>query len=125
MGESIGNGRAAFGLATGAVALAAAFTAWAFFGVAYSTGESVSDANPEALVQGVLLVPVVLSLLVWGLLHHACAHGSARAKTAATVAASALCCLAVLTGFSIGLLLFPLAGTLLAASLLTPTAAGV
>ena len=123
MGTSIGKGRAAFGLATGAVALAAAFTAWAFLGSAYSSGESVAEANPEALVRGVLLVPVVVSLVVWGLLHHACAHGSARAKTAATAAASVLCAVTVLTGFSIGLLLLPLAGALLAATVLTPVAA--
>ena len=123
MATSIGKGRLAFGLAAGAVALAAAFTAWAFFGSAYSSGESVAEANPEVLVRVVLLTPVVLSLVVWGLLHRACAHDSARAKTAATAAASLLCGVAVLTGFSIGLLLLPLAGALLAATLLTPVSA--
>jgi hypothetical protein len=76
-----------FWLANLAVAWAAFFAAWAMFGSAYSSGESVLEENPDATVLAWLLVAF-----------------------------------AVITGFSIGLFVLPVAIALVAAAALTPVA---
>ena len=61
-----------FWLANLAVVWAALFTAWALFGSAYSSGESVLEENPDAVVA--VAAPLGLAAIVWVLLHVACRY---------------------------------------------------
>jgi hypothetical protein len=107
-----------FWLANLALAWAALFTAWALFGSAYSSGESVWEANPDASVG--LAAPLAVTATVWLLLHVACRHGARWARRAATVLAWLLVAFAVVTGFTIGLFVLPVAIALVAAAARTP-----
>ncbi len=109
-----------FWLANLAVVWAALFTAWALFGSAYSSGESVLEENPDATVA--VAAPLVLAATVWLLLHVACRYNAVGARRAATVLAWLLVAFAVITGFSIGLFVLPAAVALVAAATLTPVA---
>jgi hypothetical protein len=111
-----------FWLATVAVVWAAAFTAWALFGSAYSSGETILEENPEFTVRVAIAAPLVLASTVWLLLHVACRFGAIWARRAASVLAWLLVAFAVVTGFSIGLLVLPAAVALVAAAALTPLA---
>jgi hypothetical protein len=107
-----------FWLANLAVVWAAFFTAWALFGSAYSSGESVLEENPDAAVA--VAAPLVLAATVWVLLHVACRYNAIGARTAAKVLAWLLVAFAVITGFTIGLFVLPAAIALVAAAALTP-----
>ena len=107
-----------FWLANLAVAWAAMFTAWALFGSAYSSGESVLEENADATVA--LAAPLVLAATVWALLHVACRFDAIWARRSATVLAWLLVAFAVITGFTIGLFVLPAAIALVAAAALTP-----
>jgi hypothetical protein len=107
-----------FWLANLAVVWAALFTAWALFGSAYSSGESVLEENPDAAVA--VAVPLVLAATVWLLLHVACRYNAIGARRAGTVLAWLLVAFAVITGFSIGLFVLPVAIALVAAAARTP-----
>ncbi len=107
-----------FWLANLAVAWAALFTAWALFGSAYSSGESVLEENPDAVVA--LAAPLGLAAIVWVLLHVACRYDAVWARRAGSVLAWLLVAFAVITGFSIGLFVLPVAIALVAAATLSP-----
>jgi hypothetical protein len=109
-----------FWLANLALVWAAFFTAWAMFGSAYSSGDSVLEENPDAPVA--LAAPLVLAATVWVLLHVACRYDATWARRAATVVAWLLVAFAVITGFSMGLFVLPVAIALVAAAALTPVA---
>ena len=110
--------RHGFWLASLAVVWAALFTGWALFGSAYSSGESVLEENPDAVVA--VAAPLVLAAIVWVLLHVACRYNAIGARRAATVLAWLLVAFAVITGFTIGLFVLPAAIALVAAAALTP-----
>jgi hypothetical protein len=109
-----------FWLANLAVVWAALFTAWALFGSAYSSGETILEENPDATVA--VAAPLVVVATVWLLLHLACRYDAVGARRAATVLAWLLGAFAVITGFSIGLFVLPAAIALVAAAALTPVA---
>jgi hypothetical protein len=109
-----------FWLANLAVVWAALFTAWAIFGSAYSSGESVLEANPDAPIA--LAAPLVVAATVWLLVHVACRDDAIGARRAASVLAWLLVAFAIVTGFSIGLFVLPAAVALVAAAVLTPVA---
>lgn len=54
----------ACGLATVAVACAAAFTVWALTASAYSSGETILEANAEASTRVAIAIPVVVASVV-------------------------------------------------------------
>jgi hypothetical protein len=109
-----------FWLANLAVVWAALFTAWALFGSAYSSGETILEENPERLVLIAVAAPLVLASAVWVLLHVASRFDAIWARRAASVLAWLLVAFAVITGFSIGLFVLPAAIALVAAAALTP-----
>ncbi len=82
MATQAGNGRVAFGLATVAVIWSAVFTGWALTASVYSSGQTILEVNPEATVRVALAAPIVVTCLVWGLLHLACRSGAGWARTA-------------------------------------------
>jgi hypothetical protein len=99
---------------------AAAFTVWALFGSAYSSGESVLEANPDAAVA--IAAPLVVTSVVWLLLHVACRFDARWARRAGSILAWLLVAFGVVTGFSIGLVVLPVAIALVCAAALTPVA---
>ncbi len=117
---AMATSRSAFWLATGAVGCAAAFTAWALFAPAYSSGETLLEANPELSVRLAVAAPLVVTSTAWLLLHVACRFDAIWARRAALAVAWLLVAFAVVTGFSIGLFVLPGAVVLLAAALRTP-----
>lgn len=119
----------AFGLTTAGVLWSALIVLGAFVVPAY--GGSVSDSaghggsTSATLVQvnglGVLVpvgVPLLVAGLVWLVLHRRCSRGG-RA-TVAWMLIGLLWAFAVLTGFSVGLLVVPVAGLLTAGARITP-----
>jgi hypothetical protein len=72
MATASGNGRSAFWLATAGVICAAVFTIWALFASAYSSGETILEANPEFSVRVAVAAPLLVTSTVWLLLHVAC-----------------------------------------------------
>jgi hypothetical protein len=115
------RGRLAFLLATGAVVWAAGFTLWALTAAAYSDGRTILETNPETIVRVGIATPIVLSLVVWYVLWVACNVGSAAARIVGLVLATLLALFAVVTGFTIGLFVFPGAAMLVGAAGVTPT----
>ena len=109
-----------FWLANLAVVWAALFTAWALFGSAYSSGETILEENPERLVLVAVAAPLVLASAVWLLLHVACRFDATWARRAASAVAWLLVAFALITGFSIGLFVLPGAVLLVVAASLTP-----
>ena len=114
------NGRAAFGLATAAVVYAAGFTVWALAAPVYSSGQTILDANPEFSVRVAIAMPLLVTSIVWSLLHVACRFDATVARIAASAVAWLLVVFAVITGFSIGMFVMPGAVMLVAAAALTP-----
>lgn len=114
------TGRVAFGVATAAVACAAAFTVWVLNASVYSNGDTVLEANPGTGHAIVVAVPLVVASVVWLLLHVACRFDSATAWRWGTALAWLLLALAVVSGFSIGLFFMPAAVLLCLAAALTP-----
>ncbi len=121
MGSSLRPHRAAFWLATAAVAWAVAFTVWVLTAPFYEPGgETILAANEELSVRIALFVPVVISALVWLALHIACRNDSRAARSLGLAAAAILLVFAILTGFTIGAFVLPGAIALTAAATLTP-----
>src|SRR5918999_2015792 len=115
--------RSGFWLATTAVLFAAAFTLAALMAPAYSSGETLLEANPELLARIAIALPLAITAGVWWLLHVACRHGRRLARGVALSVAWTLVVFAVLTGFSIGLAVMPIAIVLVLAAHVTPVAA--
>ena len=112
--------RAAFWLASGALAWAVGFTAWVLTAPVYEPGgETILEANEEPIVRVVVFVPLVMSAFVWWTLHVACRGGSPAARRAGLAAASVLLFFALLTGFTIGMFMLPGAIALVAAAVMT------
>ena len=122
MTDSSGSGRTAFGLATLAVAGAAAFTVWALTASAYSSGETLFEANDELTARLALAAPLVVTSVVWLLLHVACRFDLRAPRTVAQVIGWLLIAFAMISGFSIGLFVMPGALALVVAALMTPVA---
>jgi hypothetical protein len=120
MVSASGNGRKAFWLATAAVMCAAAFTVWALFAPAYSSGETILEVNPEFSVRVAIAAPLLVTSTVWLLLHVACRFDATWAQRAALTVAWLLVAFALVTGFSIGLFVAPGALALVMAASLTP-----
>lgn len=120
MGQPVGTGRFAFIAATAAVVLASAFTYWALTASAYSSGETLLEANPETLARVALWTPLAVTVAVWLLLHLACRFDLRAAKVAGCLLAGVLSLFAFVTGFSIGLFVMPAAGMLMMAAVFTP-----
>ncbi len=117
--------RAPFWIATGAVVWALAFTVWALTAPFYEpSGQTILEANDELSVRIALLLPAVISALVWRALRVACRDGRRGARAIGVTGASVLLFFALLTGFSIGLFVLPGAVALTAAAVMTPSAAG-
>lgn len=113
--------RAAFWLATAAVAWATAFTVWVLTASFYEPGgEPILAVNEELSVRIALFVPLVMSGLVWLALHIACRNDNRAARSLGLAAASILLLFAILTGFTIGTFVLPGAVALTAAAALTP-----
>ena len=114
-------GRAAFWLATAALAWAVGFTVWAHTASFYEPGgETILEANGELSVRVALLLPAAISALVWLALHIACRDGRRGPRTIGLAGASVLLGFALLTGFTIGLFVLPGAIALAAAAVMTP-----
>ena len=125
MSSSLRPRRAAFWLATGAVAWAAMLTVWVLTASFYEPGgETILAANDELSVRIALFVPVVVSAFVWLTLHIACRNDSRAARSLGLATASILLVFAILTGFTIGLFVLPGAIALTAAAALTPLGTG-
>lgn len=120
MATASGNGRTAFWLATAAVTCAAGFTVWALFAPAYSSGETILEANAEFSARVAIAAPLLVTSTVWLLLHVACRFDATWACRAASTVAWLLVAFALITGFSIGLFLVPCAVMLVIAASLTP-----
>lgn len=121
MGSSLRPHRAAFWLATGAVAWAAAFTVWVLTASFYEPGgQTILAANEEISVRIALFMPLLTSALVWLALHIACRNDNRAARSLGLAAASTLLVFAILTGFSIGTFVLPGAIALTAAAAMTP-----
>ena len=112
--------RHGFWFATTAVLFAMAFTAWALFSPAYSSGETIVEANPELLARVAIAFPLTITAVVWLLLHAACRHDLRWVRGIARGIAWTLVAFAWVTGFSIGLFVLPVAIVLVLASHLTP-----
>ena len=110
-------------LANTALFLAAVFTGWALFAPQYSSGETILEANAELTVRLAIAFPLAVTLAVWLLLHVACRHDLRWARAVAAGIAWLLVAFAVVTGFSIGLFVLPIACVLVAAAWLTPVTA--
>ncbi len=114
------RGRSALLLASAAVVWAAGFTIWALTASAYSDGQTLLEANPEAVTRVAVAVPLAASALVWALLTAACRTHNRWARTGGIVVASLLVLFAIVTGFTIGLFVLPGAVALVAAAVNTP-----
>jgi hypothetical protein len=121
MSSSLRPRRAAFWLATGAVAWAIGFTAWVLTASVYEPGgETILAANEELIVRIAVFAPLVTSALVWLALHIACRDANRVARSVGLAAASTLLVFALLTGFTIGMFVLPGAIALTAAAAMTP-----
>jgi len=117
--------RGPFWIATGAVVWALGFTVWVLTAPFYEPGgETILEVNEELSVRVALLLPAVISALVWLALRAACRGGwrGAPARAMGLTGASVLLFFALLTGFSIGLFVLPGAIALTAAAVMTPSA---
>jgi hypothetical protein len=115
------RGWIAFGLATAAVGWALLLFAWALYLPAYQgmrcggvpeTCSSSTATLVEANGSGVLFwiaLPAAAAVLGWLFLHLACATRSRPMVNAAWVLVIALLAFSFVTGFSIGLFVFPVA----------------
>jgi hypothetical protein len=107
-----------------ASALAAAFVAWAMFGAVYvscsSNGGRETCADRPLVDEfgaGALAVsaPLLVSLLVWWLLHRSCSGAGRVPRRAAATVAGGLAVFSALAAASTGLLLMPIASLLVVA----------
>ena len=131
------RGRLAFGFGAGAVVWSLGLVLAAMVVPAYSgescelradgalmcsstTSQTLVGANGWFVVELLLAVVLVAAVVIW-LLHVRCSTGSERALTAAVCCMFALAVFAYLTGFSIGLFVFPVVLLLIASAVLTPS----
>ena len=112
------SGRVAFTLATAAVLWAAAFTWWALTASTYSDGQTILEANGEAIVRIAIAAPLVVSVIAWTALSIACHTDSRAAAGLGLGCASLLALFALVTGFTVGSAVMPGAGALLVAAVL-------
>ncbi|MEA2136333.1 MAG: hypothetical protein QOC68_4242 [Solirubrobacteraceae bacterium] len=120
MATASGNGRKAFWLATAAVMCAAAFTLWALLASAYSSGQTILEANSDLSVRVAVAAPLLVTSTAWLLLHVACRFDLTWARRTASTLAWLLVVFSVIAGFSIGLFVLPGAVALVVAAGLTP-----
>ena len=120
MSQRARQGRIAFAASTAAVALAGAFTVWVLKASAYSSGETLLEANRELVVRFAVATPLLVTVSAWVLLTLAWRFGWSRAKTAGTVLAWLLLAFAFVSGFSIGMFVMPAAAALVVGAMLTP-----
>ena len=116
------NARLGFWLATAAVLSAAGLTFWALSASVYASGHTILEPNPDASVRMAVALPLAVTSAVSLLLHVACRYDLRWARVAAGAVAWTLVAAAVVTGFSVGLYLMPIAIMLVAAARLTPVA---
>ena len=88
----------------------------------YSDGQTILGANAEPAVQVAIAIPLVVTAVVWVALHIACRTNSRRSRRFGLVLASVLVVFAVISGFSIGMFVFPGAVALVVAAAVTPVA---
>ena len=84
--------RAPFWIANGAVVWALAFTVWALTAPFYEpSGQTILEANDELSVRIALLLPAVISALVWRALRVACRDGRRERGRSASPAPPCCC----------------------------------
>lgn len=120
MGVASRDGKVAFLFATAGVACAAAFTLWALTASAYSSGQTILEANEGVLPRVAIAMPLTVASLIWAVLHLACRRASRGWRTVGRVGAWALLAFAFITGFTIGIAIVPVGVALLVAALMTP-----
>jgi hypothetical protein len=127
------RGRWAFGLSVGAVAWCAFIVVGAFLIPAYteqgadSAGHTFTDTQTLVQVKGLgvlipVSIPLVLTIGVWLLLRRRCTTGGRLSRAGASTLITVVWLVTLLTGFSIGFLVLPVAVLLTIAARLTPTA---
>jgi hypothetical protein len=128
------RGRWAFGLTVAAFAWGSALFVAAFVVPIYSSNSSATGASvsssPSTLVAvnglwvlGPVAIPALLAGIVGLALHRKCSRGNRASGRLAWVLTWLLAAFSVLTGFSIGVFVLPLAVLLLGAASLTPSGA--
>ena len=128
------HGRWAFGLTVAAFLWGIALFVAAFVAPVYSSvsstsaGTTVASSSTLVAVNGLgVLVPVAIPALLAGLvgfgLHRKCSRGSRASGRLAWALTLLLVAVGVVTGFSIGIFVLPLAALLVAAASLTPSGA--
>jgi hypothetical protein len=80
----------------------------------------ILEANPEPTVRVATALPLAVSALVWVLLGTACRTNLQWVRICGLVGASVLVLFAVVTGFTIGMFVFPGAVLLVLAAVHTP-----
>ena len=131
------RGLAAFALTFGALLLSVLLIVWALVYPAYTAVSTAAVAGSASTVTttvthstlidengaGVLIpvsMPLFLCAIAWLGMHAKCARGSHRGRTLAVAAFALLFGFAIISGFSIGLLVIPIALLLGTALALTP-----
>jgi hypothetical protein len=132
--EAVRRGRWALGLTVVAVAWGLALIAGALLVPVYD-GETTTSAGAVTTSSATLVgengagvlaavgLPVVLALLVWLALHRKCTRASARAGTVAWWLVGLLLAFCLVSAFTIGVFVLPLALALAGAAALTPRGA--
>jgi|SRR5579884_1246876 len=126
------RGRWAFGLTLAAFGWGIALFAAAFVAPVYSSvsstsaGTTVSSSSTLVAVNGpgvlvVVAVPALLAGVIGLALHRKCSRGSGASGRLAWALSLLLVAFSVVTGFSIGIFVLPLAALLVAAASLTPS----
>lgn len=129
------RGRWAFGLTLAAFAWGVALCVAAFVVPVYSSASSTAGSGAATLssetlvavnglwVLGLAALPALLAGLVGLALHRKCSRGNRASGHVAWALTWLVAAFSVLTGFSIGIFVVPLAALLVAASSLTPSGA--
>lgn len=129
------DGRLAFVLATAAVAWGALLILAAFVAPASSeascsvttSGTTNCSRSTQTFVEGngtrallLIALPLAFSVLAWLALHAKCSHGLRGAGEAASILALVILAFSLVTGFSIGFFVLPMAVLIFAAAGRTP-----
>jgi len=114
------EGKVAFWSATAGVGCALAFTIWILTASVYSSGQTILEANEETSVRLAIALPLVVALVLWTVLHLACRRNSRVLRGVGRAMAWVLLAFAVVTGFSIGAFVLPVAVAFLVSALMTP-----
>jgi hypothetical protein len=113
------RGKAAFGATVLAVLLSAGLVVAACYVPMYSDGSTLVAVNGAGVLVPVA-IPLLLSVSTYTGLHLLCKRGSVAGERAAIACMSIACCFALITGFSIGILVLPIAVLLATGVALTP-----